>query len=475
MRTCLRRIVLIASGSLVVLTSASAAAQGSAALDGAREALTRYDLGETSPSLRALGDLGSVVARGEPDAAEARVMRALAGAELWTAATLLGDASARDRVASALGVTPDEAPSHLRAELIASAHGVYRTAGEEARELIDVATALTEDAARLRTMAGARRDAAFALFVRAHPDAASLALLGPDTAEPAASSWDESSRRALGALREALAATARAQRAAAAGDPLLSLLESELAQVTATVTAVRLRPRVRIPSAIGVPPAEVGTVLPFDLLVVVTEDAVHFGRAPVVQLDATGALVPALPGDALPAMTTVAVAADLPPVPQPLAEVAATAAALSLSPGATVVLAPTGSVPAHVLTRVLLSLARASVTVSHLGVEHADETLAAIPFRAVRAAEAETPDVRARVRMGAYAVTREHGGDTIFPRVRDASGRLVFDAPGLRAFLSAGRHGTVTLEAMAGVPGSEVVRAVAVAAESGADVSWLLP
>lgn len=461
---------------LVVTVASSAAAQGSASLASAREALTRYDLGPSSASLRALGELAPVATGGGSDATEARAMRALAGAELWAAAVMLDDAAAEGRVAGALGVPATDAASHLREELALAARGPYRAACREATGLLDVLAALAGDGSALTGASGPRRDAAYALFARAHLDPAALATLGPDVSESAVASWDERSRRALGALREALAAASRARRAADAGDPLLALLSTEIASVSSAVTAVELRPQVDVPAAIGLPTLEGGAVIPFDALVLVAEREVHLGRSPVVRVDATGALVHVLAGDVLPALRTVALAAELPAVPQALDDVVAAASALGLSPGATVVIAPTGAVPAHVISRVLLSLARASVTVTHLGAERADEVITAIPFRAVRAAEAGTPDVRARVRLGGYAVARgERGRDTTLPRVRDAAGALTFDVVGLRTFLAAGAHASVALEAMATVEGVEVVRTAFLAVESGAAVTWLLP
>lgn len=469
-------LALVVSLSIALALPTPLEAQGSTALASARAALSAYDLSAGSAPLRALGELAPIAAGGSTDATEARAMRALAGAELWAGATMLGDDAARARVAAALGVTVEDTPAHLRSELGSSARGAYRTACREATGLVDLTAAFAADGAALTAASGPRRDAAFALFVRSHATPAALAVLGPDVSDAAVSSWDERSRRALGALREALGATERARRAATAGDPLVSLLVARLAEVADAVTGVELRPSVDVPAAIGLPTLEGGAVLPFDALVLVAEREVHLGRSPIVRVGPTGAILHGIPGDVLPAMRTIAIAAELPSVPQSLDDVVAAASALGLSPGAVVVMAPTGAVPAHVMTRVLLSLSRASVTVTHLGAERADETLTAIPFRAARAAEAGVPDVHTRVRLGGYAVARgERGRDTTLPRVRDASGALAFDEAGLSTFLLAGAHATVTLEAMATVEGADVVRTAFLVAESGAAVTWLLP
>lgn len=469
MRTSLVSLAL----SSLLLVSGSALAQ-SATLAGPREALTRYDLAGGSASLRALGELAPIATGSTGDAAEARAMRALAGAEMWAAATLLGDDGARLRVAGALGVTLDDATSHLRTEL-GAIRGAYRAAARESVQLLDVLATYAADGAALAAATGPRRDAALALFVAGHRDPSALAAVGSDVTDAAASGWDERSRRALGALREAVAATARARRAAASGDPLLALLDGRLAAIPGAITGIELRPSIDVAETIGLPTVEGGTVVPFDALLLVAEREVHVALSPIVRVDSSGALVSVRAGDVLPAMRTIAVPADLPAVPHALDDVAAAVAALGLSSGAVVIVAPTGTAPAHVLTRVLLSCAHASLTVTHLGAERADETLVAIPFSALRAAEAGTSDVHTRIRLGGYSVARGDHGDTTLPRVRDEAGSLGFDAAGLRTFLGGGAHATLSLEAMATVSGGDVVRTAFLAVDAGATVRWLLP
>ena len=127
----------------------------------------------------------------------------------------------------------------------------------------------------------------------------------------------------------------------------------------------------------------------------------------------------------------------------------------------------------HLLTRVLRSMARASLTPTLFALAAPDGTLGTSPL--VLATSADTPPITVHIRLGGFAVARAHGRDSTIPRIRGTSG-LEPDHAGLAAMARAEASGAaVALDAMGTVPAAELIRATRVLASSGARVTLTLP
>lgn len=454
---------------------------GAQALSDARDALTAYDVQPGGRALGALRDLGPLAGRGD---AEARYLRAVAGTEIYAAATIGADDALLDRLATALGIAAPELATHLDAELLACHGGTFGRGADEARTLLRALTLRTTDPSALLAMRGPHRDALLVMAFLASDDRASL-IADPCTtahgrriAEPGICDWDEPSRRALAAGREALRALSRAQRARADGDPMLALLGSHLETAGSAIAAIELHPLMELPETLGVVTlpatfASRGTAGNADALVVVSEAEVHLRVLPTVRVSGAGELV------WVRAATSVEVdlPREFPAVPQPLDALVSALGALGLPADARLILAPTAGVPCHVLTRVVLSAQRAHLVVSHLGAhrESDGERLLLVPITAARESELSAIDARVQIQMGGYGLARGiRGRAARIPRVR-VDGHLMFDAATLATRLAPEAIHTVALQAMGTVPAAELVH-VAFATESPTrSLTLLLP
>jgi hypothetical protein len=454
---------------------------GAQSLADARDALTTYTVDPGGRTLGALRDLGPMAGRGD---AEARYLRAVAATEIYAAANISSDDALLDRLATALGVPASDLPAHLDTELAACHGGTFGRGADEARTLLRALTLRTTDPSALLAMRGPHRDALFVMTFSASTDRGALvadpctAAHGRRIAEPGICDWDEPSRRLLGAAREALRALARAQRARRDGDPMLVLLGTRLEAAGSAVAAIELHPLMELPETLGVVtlPASFATrssAANADALIVVSEAEVHLRMLPTVRVGSTGEL------SWVRAATSVEVdlPREFPAVPQPLDALVTALTALGLPADAHVVLAPTTTVPCHVLTRVVLSAQRAHLVVSHLGA-HRDgdgERLLLVPIAAARESELSAIDARVQIQMGGYGFARGiRGRAARIPRIR-VDGRLMFDMATLATRLAPEAIHTVGLQAMGTVPAAELVH-VAFATESPTrSLTLLLP
>jgi hypothetical protein len=464
----------MAPSSLVTLAvlflAAPALAQDPVLLE-ARSSLSTYEVGEGGRTLRSLRDLGPLAGRGD---AEARYMRAFAGAEVLVAATVLGDDGIRARLANVLGVAEAELGTHLEGEL-GAATGTYRAGALSARELLTMAREWQGDPARLFARRGPHRDA---LFVLAVASASDRALLAPEPCagrarDPVVCGWDEHGRREAAAIREAMLAARRAARARSDGDPLLGLVGPRLEAAVATLAALELHPAVEMPEAMGIATApDTAPSAALDALVVVAEAGCHLRVMPVVRVGADGTFS-AVRGEG--GGVEIDLPGELPAVPQAIDALVSAAAGLGLPSGARVGVAPAETVPAHVVTRAVLSLVHAGLTPSHLVGAREDESLAAVPITVTRSGALLSVGARVRVQMGAYGFARGvRGRESRIPRVRTDAG-LVFDEAGLRSRLDGGSFTTVSLDAMATVPGVELLRAAFVIATDARSIVYVTP
>jgi hypothetical protein len=461
----LRALVLLSA-----VFTAPALAQDPVVVE-ARSALSTYDVGEGGRSLRSLRELAALAARGD---AEARYLRAFAGTELLVASLVGQDGALRVRLAEALGVGEADLRAHLTSEL-AAATGTFRAGAAVARELLTMTDEAARDPLRLAARRGPQRDAFFVFVVARGAGLSDLAAdpCAGEAMEPLVCGWDERARREAGAVREGIRAAERARRAGAEGDPLLALLGPSIAAAVTAITAIDLHPTVELPEALGA--AAVPDAAPdasYDALAVVAEARVHLRALPIVRVraDGTFATVRGAGGG-----VEVDLPRELPAVPQALDAVVTAAAGLGLPSGARVGIAPTETVPAHLVTRVVLSLVRAGLTPSHFVGERSDESLAGVPFTVVRSAELETIGARVRVQMGAYGFGRgARGRESRIPRVRTATG-LEFDVAALAERLASGTFTAVSLDAMATVPGVELMRAAFLIATPTRSLVYVVP
>jgi hypothetical protein len=462
--------VLAVLAACIACTSASAYAQ-SASLAGARAELATYDLTGTR-TLDAIRSLGPVIAAHGPDAPEAAYLRAMAAGDLHLAAIGLADAGIDARLADALGVPVDRLGAELHAELTAAATGMYRAPAREEARLVDRA----EAPARTLDLGNAREAALYVLAI-ARDGSAAIQVTGAAAAAPPA--WLHGDGAAtLARLRTGLVASDRATRAARDGDPLLAAWSPALAAARATLLAVDVR-------AAPVPPTDAAFALAAadardpagstpDVLVVVgpTGIAVACGarvRATSATEITTTAAAPGC-GE-LGTARTIALPTSLPAVPGPIDTLVAAFTGLGLSSTTAIAIAPTEAAPMHLVTRVVRSLARASLAPSMFALASGSD-LRTSPVAI--AAATDTAPITVHVRLGGYAIERTHGHDAQVPRVH-GDGGLAYDHAGLTTALAPDHATAIAVDGMGTVPAVEVIRTLRQLASSGAHVTLALP
>ena len=436
------RFLLLAAALVVLCAQPSARAHSEDALQSVRLRLSSYDLGEDG-IIRVLEELPHFVAKlpdkDETIAHEVRFLRAAVTADLMFAAAYTGDEQLRARL-NAVWHTPTSLIGAVNAELEA-AGGIYRAPAlriAHSLQLLGSDGQLT--AGEVPAAGGSRRDmlllrrGAAALNGASAPEAV-LAELGQDPCahpqEPCAPRFqplDKQSRLALAGLLELGQAVARLRSARAQGDPLVDVLAAgfELDFERIQGVQLRLRPRLapdRHVQAEGNKPKP----LPIDLLLTLTDSAVHYGHVPRVQLNARGQLQTCMsPDPTLPTTHTVRFPKTLPSAMQPIPElVDALSADVLDQSGRTVGITAAKGVQAHLLGRVMLSLRKVGYerTAAVGASSNGDTQSVALRILVAREANAlrPAPQVQLRVRLGGYTVNM--GRNTLdIPRVREAGG-----------------------------------------------------
>lgn len=480
--------VVLAAAALALPASFSplpARAQSSA-LTGARSALATYDV--TGPTtLDALRSLGPVAGGGGSDALEARYLRAVAGTDLHVIALATGDTALDGRLADALGVAHDGVGAELRRELGAVESGLYRRVVVEERATLDEAERIAGGEVRV-TGSGPRSAALFVLGV-ARATVSREALAAIHTSASAASArpaWLLGPDAGLEApLQAALRAEAIATRGAHDGDPLVAALAGALSSAHATLTTFELHvpPSTASDATLTIAAADAAGGASPDVLLVVDATRVvvacaaraHVASATELAVTAVSLGCPE-PGTS----RSIALPSSLPAVPQPIDELVAALGALGLPSGGggppsgtTIGIAPTEAAPMHVVTRVLRSMARASLAPTHFALAAPDGTLTTSPL--VLATAADAPPVTVHIRLGGYSFARVHGHDSQIPRIHGAHG-LEPDHATLGTMAAAEGSGTaMAVDAMGTVPAAELVRTMRVLGAAGAHVTLALP
>ncbi len=465
------RHVLAAASLALVAPPGVALAQGSA-LASARASLARYDAtGDTT--LSTLRALAPVATGSSSDAAEARYLRSIAGADLHVAAVLSTDTALDARLAGALGTTPEALGTELRTELRAARTGLYRATVDELA-LLDAPIASPPGKRRRRTSRRASLRSSRSRRARTPPtQPRSPPCPPPPTRTRARRPRCTATTRAIAALQD-LASADRASRAAREGDPLLALVAPRLDAARTQLAGVRLRVSPAASADIAAADAGAPVAAP-DTLIVVSETAVLVSCGALVHVvDATRVeSTPAATG--CPATTlSLAVPASLPTVPQAVDGWVSALSGLGLAAGQTIAIAPTEHAPLHLVTRLIRSLDRAHLAPAAFALRTESGALALVPL--ALAQSTDTPPLTVHVRLGGYAIGRAHGHDGNLPRIRGASG-LTFDHAGLSALASteAPAGSAVSVDGMGTVPAVEVARALWTLASSGARVTLALP
>jgi hypothetical protein len=467
------RLLLLALALSFV--SASASAQDPA-LAGARAALATYDL-EGPSTLGALRDLGPVAARGGSSGTEARYLRAIAGADLFTLSVALPDDALAARLADALGVTAGGLDAHLRTELAAVRTGVYRGSVVEELQLLDLTAAFERgDLSAISAAHGPRADALRVLALAGTASTPAGLRELPD-ARAARFPGDRDVSAALAAIETASAARGRVVAAAGQGDPWLAHLAARVSTAMAQLTSLELHPRAAVPEGL-VAGADVATGTSADAVLVFGASSVSIGCAPIVTMAdgatlATRTVSPSGHCTPLPELGRVALG-TLPAVPRSIEALASALTAAELSGARSIALAPAPDAPLHVLVRILLTLESAGITPTHVALRAADGTLAMTPIRVVHAAALGAVDLSVHLRLGGYTVQRGRGREVSLPRVRGSSG-LEFDHASLERTLRERPPASVAIDGMTSVAGSEIVQTARIAEASGASVTIVLP
>lgn len=443
---------------VVIATTASANAETVAVkastLDQVRPALTHYDLtaGGTVSVLAQLAAFArehAATKQGE----EASFLHAAVAADLLFISDFSGDAALAEAVAGTFGVAREALREQLRAALKRHAQGMYEPPARLALAGLDLDPASVrglplEQVRALSDVRDTRSDAA--LLARAlrrnpgagapdstRPLAAQLASLGEDpcpaadSCKPPFAGLDVHSRRALALVYALIAADQRLARGARLGDPLALALAPQLEPLRAELNALQipLLPRLaaEVAPLAALPVQDSWPQL--DGMLILYSDRVAYQRVPSAGVAALQAgAVPQLP-----ALETVATLQNLPSYVRPVDELVAHVRKLrEEAPAWSGGVAVPQMVPAHLLSRVLVSLNKAGAKQTLLLARTAAGDVASASLRVLIDKVDPLParsDTRLRVRLGGYTLTLDNLVSDI-PRVQDETG-YHFDLPRL--------------------------------------------
>lgn len=431
---------------LVTLVSALATARAAHAQDlaGAQAALARYELASPA-TYDALESLRRIADANGPQAPTARAVRAYAAVDLLTAATILGDTAALERLGAVLGTRDrPQMSATLDAELARTPTGALAVAAREARATL----AALEGRPALHS---ARTDAI--VLVLAPTELAALRASVCDRFEPVIDSTLEivpehanDARRIVTAMQALIAAIRLADR----GDPLLALLRPRMEAVRGRL------------AEIVISSASLDDV---DTILTLRPDAIAFGHVPRTRVSLEGRPVLSSATPAWPTTTSVALPTELPAVVRPIEGLAAQPAVTGARPGR-VALRIEGDVPSHLVARVVRSLEGTPLAITLLMTSEGR-----MPVTFVREDAVPADAARVSIRPGGYAVERRAGRRADIPR-RRVEGQWQFDREGLvRALPGAGSR---VLIASGSAPAAELFAAARAIAVDGA-ITILLP
>ena len=426
--------------ALLLAPLGAARAQDPAAapeLAAAQAALARYDLADPR-TYEALGTLRRLADANGPAAPTARAVRAYAAVDLLVAATVLGDATALERLGQALGTSDRAAMSALLdAELARTPSGALAVAAREARATL---AALDGRAAAH----GARNDAI--ALVTAPTDPAAFRARVRERFDPVIDSTLEIVPEHANEVRRIIAAMQAltvAQRAAQAGDPLLLAIRARIDS-----TRARLSEIVVADTAFD----------DIDVILTITPAAVTFGYVPRTRVGPDGRPVLDSGTPSWPATTSVALPSELPPIVRPIEGLAAQPAITSARRGRVAVHVE-GDVPAHLVARIVRSLEQTPLAITHVA-----GSAGRVPVAFVHEDAVPADATRVSMRPGGYAVEHRGGRRVELPRLR-VEGHWRFDHEGLLRALPATGVRVVIPNGL--TPASEVLESAATIALDG--------
>ncbi len=432
-----RALLVLLLTALVALGPATASRAQAPDLASAQASLARYDLANPA-TYDALDTLRRIADANGPQAPTARAVRAYAAVDLLTAATLLGDTVALDRLGAALGTRDRAAMSAmLDAELARTPAGALAVAAREARA--------TLAALEGRPAAHSARNDAIAL-VLAPSELPALRASVRDRFEPVIDTTLEITPEHANEARRiitAMQAIATAVRAAERGDPLLAVIRPRIEAVRARLAEIVIA---------DASFADVDTIL------TLSRTGLAFGYVPRTRVSTEGRPVLDSGTPSWPTSTVVDLPTELPAIVRPIEGLATNAAITGARPGR-VALRIDGEVPSHLVARVVRSLEGTPLAITMLMT-----SAGRIPVTFVREAAVPADAARVSIRPGGYAVERRAGRRADIPRLR-VNGQWRFDREGLLRALPA--TGPRVLAANGTAPAAELLDTARVVAVDG--------
>jgi hypothetical protein len=430
----------------------------------ARRELASYDLhGGTLEVIRSLGE--AMRTHEGANQREARFLRAVATTDLLLVARGHHEPERFAEIAAAFGVEESALYAELDRELARLEMVVYAEVARDCRWALRVIRSEHVAPEVLRDGEGERRDV---LYVNAVVDALGepdeierLARLGTDPCGgypncPLAAFADEG-RRAANALREANTALTRLETIADAGEPLTRALAAVVAADGALLRTTQITPTPRLPDDVAIAMiGEHGSPAQLDAIVVVTPSAIRIGYVPTVRVQGDSFVVTSQHEPALPQFEDVRYSDDGRAAIAPFDSLAPRFAALH-ERGVRVGLAASGEVPALTVTRMLITMMRANMSVPELVGRGAHGEVRTVPVANLVMGEEVTPPLALFVRMGGYTLNRGQSSIDI-PRVRGANG-LRFDVASLEQRARAAGRVPASLRYMSAVDWGTVVDA----------------
>ena len=463
---------------VVIATTASASAETVAVkastLDQVRPALTHYDLaaGGTVAVLAQLAEFArehAATKQGE----EASFLHAAVAADLLFISDFSGDAALAEAVAGTFGVPREALREQLRAALRQHAQGMYEPPARLALAGLDM-DARPLSAERLRALASLRDTRSDAVLLArtlrrsgTQPLAAQLASLSEDPC-PAADSckapyagWEVHTRRVLALMYQLIAADQRLAQATRLGDPLAAALAPQLEPLRAELNALQipLLPRLaaEVAPLASLPVQDNWPQL--DGMFILYGDRIAYQRVPSIGVAALQAGAPAV---TQPALEEVATLHDLPSYVRPIDELVAHVRKLrEATPTWSGGVAVPQMVPAHLLSRVLVSLSKAGAKQTQLLARTAAGDVASATLHVLVDKVDPLParsDTRLRIRLGGYTLTLNNLVTDI-PRVQDDTG-YHFDLPRLYGMLSKSNPKTAAVSFQSDVSAVQLTLAV---------------
>ena len=448
-----------------------------------RRALSHYDVSPcaTAAQLALLGQFAEAHS-GQPEAQEAKFLRAAVAADLAFVAQLKGNSDLNAAVAQNFGGDPSQLTNQIVRALQEVAHGIYK---EPALLAIK---ALRESGEQPGATPGPRSDAL--LVRRAIAEAKSeeprerFAALGEDpcstpseSCTPELQSLDSESRKSLSYLTHVAEAEQRLLKAAKLGDqlaeavvPILRDARRELPQTTITFLPDPGPLAIEWPSSTRVAPQG-----QLHALLFVSRAELSYAALPQARIGAEITEIER-PESAFPNRAKVADVQRLPSSVQPIAEWVSALSQLKAANAAwSVGVVPAPGTPAHLVARAMVSLVQSGAQSTHVLSRTPLGLLSSVPVHVVFAGlrEAKQPaDLGLRVRMSGYVV-RMGERDLELPRVSEG-GASRYDLAGLQRALARRRFQSVGLSFVPDVTADSLVDALAQLPQGERPVQMLL-